>query len=68
MSEICERLKIRLLLINTDCVFSGKKGFYSELDVPDCNDLYGISKLEGKLLIENMLSCKDFDNWSRTSK
>ena len=49
MSEICERLKIRLLLISTDCVFSGKKGFYSELDVPDCNDLYGISKLEGEV-------------------
>ena len=49
MSEICERLKIRLLLVSTDCVFSGKKGFYSELDVPDCNDLYGISKLEGEV-------------------
>lgn len=34
--------------ITTDCVFSGKKGQYSELDEHDATDLYGISKSNGE--------------------
>ena len=39
----------RLILISTDCVFSGMKGNYIENDFPDCNDLYGRSKLLGEI-------------------
>ncbi|MHC1680312.1 MAG: dTDP-4-dehydrorhamnose reductase family protein [Methanomassiliicoccales archaeon] len=34
---------------STDCVFSGKKGNYSQNDIPDPVDLYGRSKLLGEV-------------------
>lgn len=33
--------------ITTDCVFSGKRGNYSELDFFDAEDIYGLSKAAG---------------------
>jgi dTDP-4-dehydrorhamnose reductase len=33
--------------MSTDCVFSGRKGAYTEDDPPDPDDLYGRSKLLG---------------------
>lgn len=38
----------RLLHVSTDCVFSGRKGGYTESDLPDPIDLYGMSKLLGE--------------------
>jgi dTDP-4-dehydrorhamnose reductase len=35
--------------MSTDCVFTGRKGKYTEDDVPDAEDLYGRSKLLGEL-------------------
>ena len=46
--EICNLENCRLIHISTDCVFSGKKGNYSEVDPPDPIDLYGMSKLLGE--------------------
>jgi dTDP-4-dehydrorhamnose reductase len=34
--------------ITTDCVFSGKDGYYNESSLPDCEDDYGKSKLLGE--------------------
>ena len=39
----------RLIHISTDCVFSGRRGNYSEDDLPDAADLYGRSKLLGEV-------------------
>lgn len=39
----------RLVQVSTDCVFSGKKGNYSETDVADPTDLYSRSKLLGEV-------------------
>ncbi len=39
----------RIVHISTDCVFSGRKGGYTEDDTPDPVDLYGRSKLLGEL-------------------
>lgn len=38
----------RLVHISTDCVFSGRRGGYSEADEPDPVDLYGRTKLLGE--------------------
>lgn len=38
----------RLVHFGTDCVFSGRKGGYTEDDPPDAEDLYGRSKLLGE--------------------
>ncbi len=46
---MCESASARLLHISTDCVFSGERGNYSELDKPDAEDLYGRSKLLGEV-------------------
>lgn len=40
---------IRLIHVSTDCVFSGFRGNYTEIDNPDPVDLYGRSKLLGEL-------------------
>jgi dTDP-4-dehydrorhamnose reductase len=39
----------RLVHVSTDCVFSGRKGSYTEGDTPDPVDLYGRSKLLGEV-------------------
>jgi len=49
LADICEKYGIRVLQISTDCVFSGEKGNYSEIDKADPMDLYGRSKLLGEL-------------------
>jgi len=39
-----------LVHISTDGVFSGSKGLYTENDIPDARDLYGLSKLMGEVI------------------
>lgn len=39
----------RLIHLSTDCVFSGRKGGYSESDSSDANDLYGRTKYLGEV-------------------
>ncbi len=48
LSRVCRRHGARLIQMSTDCVFSGKKGNYSEQDRPDHGDVYGLSKLLGE--------------------
>jgi dTDP-4-dehydrorhamnose reductase len=48
----------RLIQLSTDCVFSGTRGRYSELDTPDPVDLYGESKLMGELTAPNSLTLR----------
>lgn len=49
LAELCLERGIRVIQISTDCVFSGFRGTYSEIDVPDPVDLYGRTKLLGEL-------------------
>ncbi len=49
LGELCTRLGLRLILLSTDCVFKGTKGNYTEDDLPDADDLYGLSKLLGEI-------------------
>lgn len=49
LAELCGKAGTRLIHMSTDCVFSGKKGNYSEADAPDAEDLYGRSKLLGEV-------------------
>ena len=48
----------RLLHISTDCVFSGRRGHYTEDDVPDARDLYGRSKLLGEVVEGNAITLR----------
>ena len=40
----------KLIHISTDCVFSGKKGHYTEDDFRDADDVYGRSKALGEIV------------------
>ncbi|PWE44724.1 NAD(P)-dependent oxidoreductase [Pseudomonas prosekii] len=50
LSKICELSNSRLVQISTDCVFSGRKGMYTEADVSDAEDIYGKSKFLGEVV------------------
>ena len=39
----------RLIHVSTDCVFSGRRGTYTEGDLPDAEDLYGQTKALGEV-------------------
>jgi dTDP-4-dehydrorhamnose reductase len=43
-----------LIHISTDCVFSGRKGQYVETDLPDPDDIYGMSKMRGEPKASNV--------------
>ena len=49
LAVTCRERGVRLIQVSTDCVFSGRRGVYSEEDIPDPVDLYGRSKLLGEL-------------------
>lgn len=49
LARECRERSIRLIHISTDCVFSGRKGGYTESDLPDPEDLYGRTKLLGEV-------------------
>jgi dTDP-4-dehydrorhamnose reductase len=46
---LCQETATRLVHMSTDCVFSGRRGNYSESDTPDAEDIYGRSKLLGEV-------------------
>ena len=58
LQRLCSNIGARLIHFSTDCIFSGKKGFYSEKDIPDPPDIYGRSKLLGELNYENTLTIR----------
>ena len=47
--QICRQKNIRLIHMSTDCVFSGRKGYYTEEDPSDAEDLYGKTKYLGEV-------------------
>src|SRR6267378_3739933 len=49
LARLCDLAGARLIHISTDCVFSGRRGNYTESDVSDAEDLYGKSKYMGEV-------------------
>ncbi len=58
LARLCAAGGARLVHLSTDCVFSGKKGLYTEGDFPDCDDLYGRSKLLGEVDYPNSVTLR----------
>jgi dTDP-4-dehydrorhamnose reductase len=50
LADLCDAAGARLIHVSTDCVFSGRKGLYSEDDLTDAEDLYGRSKALGEVV------------------
>ncbi|HUF20672.1 MAG TPA: SDR family oxidoreductase [Burkholderiales bacterium] len=49
LALVARAARCRLVHLSTDCVFSGRKGGYTENDIADAEDLYGRSKLLGEV-------------------
>ena len=49
--KICENIGTKQIFISSDYVFDGEKGNYSETDVPNPVNYYGLSKLKAEQLI-----------------
>lgn len=58
LATLCRASGARLIHLSTDCVFSGQKGHYSEVDSPDPKDLYGLTKLLGEVAYDNCLTIR----------
>jgi dTDP-4-dehydrorhamnose reductase len=58
LADLCRAAGARFIHISTDCVFSGRKGNYSEDDIPDAEDLYGRSKLLGEVTSPGCLTLR----------
>jgi len=48
----------KLIHFSTDCVFSGKRGYYLDDDKPDAEDIYGMSKAKGEIINNNTLTIR----------
>lgn len=49
LAALCRAMGARFLHMSTDCVFSGRKGGYTEDDPFDAEDLYGQTKFLGEV-------------------
>lgn len=58
LNELAGEFGFRLFCISTDCVFDGRRGDYSEEDVPNATDLYGKSKNLGEVSSEHCLTLR----------
>ena len=48
----------RLIHISTDCVFRGDRGAYTDTDLPDATDLYGVTKALGEVRSSRVLTLR----------
>ncbi|MEP6947028.1 MAG: SDR family oxidoreductase [Acidobacteriota bacterium] len=58
LAEFGEKYGFRLISVSTDCVFDGKRGNYTEDDIPNAEDLYGKSKALGEVTVQNCLTLR----------
>lgn len=58
LADFAGRAGAVLIHFSTDCVFSGRKGDYTEDDPPDPADLYGRSKLLGEVAAPHALTIR----------
>lgn len=58
LKRLSDRVGAKLIHISTDCVFSGKKGNYTEEDFRDADDIYGRSKALGEIINDKDLTLR----------
>lgn len=58
LKALADEIGAKLIHISTDCVFSGKKGYYTEKDFRDADDVYGRSKALGEVINDKDLTLR----------
>ena len=58
LEECFKNTNTKVIHISTDCVFSGKSGFYNEKAIPDETNFYGRSKALGEIVNEKDLTLR----------
>ena len=58
LARASETIGARLIHISTDCVFTGRRGKYSESDASDAEDIYGRTKWLGELHYDHCLTLR----------
>lgn len=58
LARMASRWGGRVIHFSTDCVFSGRRGGYTEEDFSDAEDLYGKSKFLGETAADNALTLR----------
>lgn len=58
LKKLSDEVGAKLIHISTDCVFSGKKGKYTEEDFRDADDVYGRSKALGEIINDKDLTIR----------
>lgn len=58
LKKLSDKIGAKLIHISTDCVFSGKRGNYTESDFRDADDIYGRSKALGEIINDKDLTIR----------
>jgi dTDP-4-dehydrorhamnose reductase len=58
LEKLTDNSKTKIIQLSTDCVFSGKRGHYSEGDTPDGTTFYDRSKALGELINDKDLTVR----------
>lgn len=59
LADVTSDMSTQVIQMSTDCVFSGKKGQYTECDIPDGDTFYDRSKALGELNDEKNLTLRN---------
>lgn len=59
LAEVTEKMDTQVIHMSTDCVFSGKRGAYTEDDFPDGETFYDRSKALGELEDEKNITLRN---------
>jgi dTDP-4-dehydrorhamnose reductase len=58
LDNFAEKANVNVIQIGTDCVYSGRKGSYTESDSFDPTDYYGYTKVLGEAALENTMTLR----------
>lgn len=58
LAQACGAAGARLIHVSTDCVFTGRRGNYSESDASDAEDIYGRTKWLGEVDYQHSLTIR----------